>query len=549
MQIIPTKFFNYKNNILVITNFFIKKKVIILSFIYILLFVLLYFFIDFSSQSLVAHDEGLYARRSQILEDSSNWFSPPFPSAHHKTIGSYWFIALSIRFFGNSELSLRLPSILTSFICLIISYLIALKITNKKSALISVFSLSSLPLWIKYSRYASPDIPFVLCILLVIYFFLKFLDTTVNLNKFFYIFISGLFASISFFLRSYMTFVPLIGLSPFFIFNLLKEKTIFRSGFFLGNLIGFIPTLLNLYFSYQTFGMKGIYSLFDFAKKQAVGAIDFSNYFFIPLNYCYLTFPIGILLIILIVFTKSNNYIKYPLLIYVYPLLSLTVLLSMSKSYPHYYLFLLPPLSILFAIKLEFNSFRFLLSKLYIKSILSLFIILISSVFIYGHTFLKESLNQYSYGNTQLIYLISVILLLSYISSIRFLYTNGSYQSGLTKFLYSLVIPQYVALSLLFNFGILGSPNYKTKSFLGDQVVSSIIKSNTIYLINVESKTQTLLSYYLPSSKVITNFNEIVNYDYIITSDKNIIYKLKDQNFFKSIKKFDNHSLLMNISN
>ena len=73
----------------------------------------------------------------------------------------------------------------------------------------------------------------------------------------------------------------------------------------------------------------------------------------------------------------------------------------------------------------------------------------------------------------------------------RFLYTNGSYKIGLTKFLYNLVIPQYIALSLLFNFGILGNPNYKTKSFLRDRVVSSIIKSNTIYLTNVESKTQT----------------------------------------------------------
>ena len=32
----------------------------------------MYFLIDFPSQSLVAHDEGLYARRSRLLEDTAN---------------------------------------------------------------------------------------------------------------------------------------------------------------------------------------------------------------------------------------------------------------------------------------------------------------------------------------------------------------------------------------------------------------------------------------------------------------------------------------------
>ena len=189
---------------------------IILPLLIALIYILFYVLVDFSSQSLVAHDEGLYARRARLIEYSDNWFSPPFPSPHHKTLGSYWFIALAIRLFGNSELALRLPSIIASFFCLISSYLIALKITNKKSALISVFSLSSMPLWIQYSRYASPDILFVLCILLVILFFLKSLDSPQFYKQYFYILVSGFFISTSFFIRSYMAFVPLIGLSLLF---------------------------------------------------------------------------------------------------------------------------------------------------------------------------------------------------------------------------------------------------------------------------------------------------------------------------------------------
>ena len=125
-----------------------------------------------------------------------------------------------------------------------------------------------------------------------------------------------------------MLFIPLIGLSPFLIFNLYRKENKFIYIFFLGIFFGFLPTFLNLFHSFNMFGIEGITSLFDFAKRQATGRFDFNNIFLIPLNSFYLTFPIGVLLILLIVFTKSNNIIEYPLLIYLYPFLSFLLLLS-----------------------------------------------------------------------------------------------------------------------------------------------------------------------------------------------------------------------------
>ena len=94
MKILPSNITNYEMIKLGIINFFIRNKVLILS---LLCFVLFYFLIDYSTQSFVAHDEGLYARRAKLIAYSNNWFSPPFASPHHKTLGSYWFIALSMR--------------------------------------------------------------------------------------------------------------------------------------------------------------------------------------------------------------------------------------------------------------------------------------------------------------------------------------------------------------------------------------------------------------------------------------------------------------------
>ncbi len=548
MQILSSNIINYKTIKVGALNFISKNKRIILPLFFILFFVLLYFLIDFSTQSLVAHDEGLYARRARLIGDSDNWFSSPFPSPHHKTLGSYWFIALSIRLFGNSELALRLPSILSSFLCLFSSYLIALTITNKKTALISLFSLSSMPLWIQYSRYASPDVPFVLCILLVILFFLKSLNTSNYIRQHFYILFSGLFISTAFFIRSYMALVPLIGLSPFLFYHLFRKETFFRIIFFSGIIIGSIPTCLNLYFSFKKFGITGITSLFDFAKEQAIGEIGFNNLLFIPFNFLYLTFPVGLLFLILFVFTKSNHIINYPLLIYCYPLLSLLILLCMSTSYPHYYLFLLPSLSILFSLNLTSNSFRFSISKIFIKYLLLLFIILISFTLLFFIFNYKVFINQYAYGNTLIIYIISSFLLLSYITSLRFLLDTTNTRFNLTNFFYNIAIPQYVSVSLLFNFGILGNPNFNTKLFLKDETVSSIISSNTIYLFEVDSKIQTLLSYYLPSSQVVYNLDDISKYKYLITSDINRLDTINIKPLFKSIKKFDNQILLMNIS-
>ncbi len=545
---ITNQFFNYKNIQLRVLNLLTKHKKIIIPFLFIFSYLLLYFLIDFSSQSLVAHDEGLYARRSRILEESHNWFSSPFPSPHHKTIGSYWLIALSIRLFGYSEFALRLPSLLSSFVCLLISYLIAVKISNRKSAILSLVSLSSMPLWIQYSRYASPDFPFVLCVLLVILFFLKFNDSKLLINKFLFIFLSGFFISIAFFIRSYMIFVPVIGLSPFLIVNLFSSRKIFTFTFISGILFGLVPTIVSLYFSYNKFGFKGITLLFDFAKDKAIGGLELYNILLLPLNYIYLTFPIGIFITILLVFTKSNIRVKYPLLVYLYPLISLVILLSMSTSYLHYYLFLLPPFSILFAVKLQSYSFRFSISKYSIKYSFLVFYIIIGLALSFVIFYYKDSLLIYSHGNNLIIYFVFTLLLLSFVISIKYLFYTSKTKYNLIKFFYNLIIPQYISISLLYNFGIIGNPNYQLKSFLNDEHVSSILQHNTIYLFNVDSKMNTLLSYYLPSSVNIKSLDSFSNKKYIITSDMKYFDTISGNSLFFPIKVFDKHFLLMRSS-
>ena len=182
-----------------------------------------------------------------------------------------------------------------------------------------------------------------------------------------------------------------------------------------------------------------------------------------------------------------------------------------------------------------------------IRILLLIILLLISCILLFSIINYKDLVILYSYGNPLIVYILISFIVLSYLTSLRFLFEIKSLSFNLTNFFYNIIIPQYISLSLFFNFGVLGNPNYKTKLFLKDPTVSSIINSNTIYLFSVDSKIQSLLSYYLPSSRNLVVFEGISKYKYIITSDRNLLEKFDLKQVFIPVKKFDNHLLLMNI--
>ena len=149
----------------------------------------------------------------------------------------------------------------------------------------------------------------------------------------------------------------------------------------------------------------------------------------------------------------------------------------MSTSYPHYYLFLLPSFSILFAFNLTSFKFKYSFSKAYIRSLLIIIISLILFVFLFAMYNYNELIFEYSRGKQLIIYILSAILLSCYVLSIRFLFDFKSQYFNLINFFYNIVIPQYIYISLLFNLSILGNPNQSIKLFLKNEIVSSIVNN------------------------------------------------------------------------
>ncbi|NEP61962.1 MAG: phospholipid carrier-dependent glycosyltransferase, partial [Symploca sp. SIO2G7] len=128
-------------------------------------------FFNLDHQSLMAHDEGLYARRARVIVDSGDWVHP-WGTPHHKTPGPYWVVALFIQMFGRHEVAVRLPSVLACIGCVWLTYAIGRRLLNPTAALLGAMSLGVAPLWLQYSRLATPDVMFTGLILLAVWLLL-----------------------------------------------------------------------------------------------------------------------------------------------------------------------------------------------------------------------------------------------------------------------------------------------------------------------------------------------------------------------------------------
>ena len=164
------------------------------------------------SQSLIAHDEGLYARRAKLIYDSGDWLSP-FTSPHHKTVGSYWAIAISLKLFGISDWAARLPSVVAGYIATLLFYLTALRYFKPLNSLVASLLLISMPIYFQSLRTVGPDMVFIALIMAQIYFLISAKDSS-RPSFCWKILCFGVCVSLSFFVRSLAAIIPLVSLFP-----------------------------------------------------------------------------------------------------------------------------------------------------------------------------------------------------------------------------------------------------------------------------------------------------------------------------------------------
>ena len=480
-----------------------------ITIIFILALLAFFSLLCFDSQSLIAHDEGLYARRAKFLLQSGNWFSP-FPTPHHKTVGSYWPIALSFHLFGINDWAARLPSIISGLIATILFYLTSRQYFKPQSSLIASLALLSMPIYFQALRTAGPDMVFTLLVITQAYLLISIKNPSHASDRW-KIIGFGLCISLAFFVRSFVALVPLISLLPFlFSRKFLAIKTFwYCTG--LGFLLGSIPLLINLYAAYTQYGNSGLLVLTSFASKK----VGFSELALLPSFPFYFsrlilfTFPASLIVFfgirrskiclpisrLALLFTDVNS------LTLLFPLIYLLILSCMESRHYHY-LTPLAPFIALNVARLSLLSDRksFNLEK-YFSGLLGLAYLLGACAIF----FIEKDLPWPSF------YSVFIVLGLCSISCF-YVFATKFFCWGRSKLLpialFSTIFSsQYLSLCALAAGGIILNTNKEIKSL--SQIVNSDCQSSGSYLYGLDSKDMTVFRFYLDNPHVLEAFDDL----------------------------------------
>ena len=525
-------------------NLIINKRLMLFLISILLLFTFCsIFFID--NHSLIAHDESLYANRAKLIIDSNNWFTP-FEQAHHKTKGSYWLIALSFKIFGISEFSARLPSYIFSILSSFVLFKIIKDISSFGIGLISIFALSSSFIWFSYGKYCSPDTLYIFLNLSSIFYLLKTNNSLKEKNNNKFLFLSGLFLSLPFFVRSYLQLLPLASLLPLIYFKIKKLSYKYTKFLIIGFFVGLIPLIIFYYISYRTYGIDSLIGPYMLLQRKTLTENKiFEGFLFYPRNLILLSTPLFIFLINGTRYILKNKPREVQILLILTPLINIVLLMLTASKYSHYGLFTIP----LLASNASFGIYDVLKnksngSKLTLRIFGGLMMIISSLIFLVSIlNFHLKIINQFNLIEGIIISLLSLI---SIIISLNIIYKTNPKSLNINNLL-SIFFIQTFILSVLFINGTIGNPNNQIKDFIYQPDIKKLIKNKQIFIIGeLDDKNLNLLKFYLPKTRLIRK-EQIPKIEtiYGIISDKEMkqFDDLKRSEFI-NLKEFEDINLI-----
>jgi len=326
----------------------------------------------FGKRSYIAFDEGFYALQARWILDKGNWTIPLWWDEYilDRTIGLQFLIAKSQNIFGRNLFSAYLPTTAAAILMLFITYKLHEEFFNKQYAIISPIILSTTYLWFDYSHLATQDIIYSSLVTLGVFSLIKIKSK----NNKFYIFLFGMWIGLSFMMKTFLIFVPLLSLSPY----LYKKRNLLFSKFFwIGLLIGFIPFLFWALSINPYLEKNIIFYLFE-----KFNILSKKNNFTNPFYYYFWNIPLTFMPWSLFAIIGTIHNIKFcreekRYVLAFFPLILVGILSIFSTKTPYYALQISSIISLntYVGIKYLFNSKRYQLLFIFITSkILPLFI-------------------------------------------------------------------------------------------------------------------------------------------------------------------------------
>jgi hypothetical protein len=315
-----------------------------------------------------------------------------------------YFWSLLIRIDFTEAMSKFILEIIPSILVVILTYLIAIKMYNKRIALISTFLMAISWLSIFYSMRFMTHIPGLLASFGSIYFFFRAIETEKIKFKYFASSIFLLFISVLFrWNYGIVGFAYLLVLLFTYKSNFFKQKT-----FWAGGIIGAIPILIFFGINLKKYG--SLFPALSFVSSHAAASVKpfaFYTFGFIPHILqmpLWILFTIGffIVLVKLIIGYDSISQIKTlksHLFIFVVLVLNMAFLIFYIKYAEDRYLFECL-MSMLFMVSISLEAGYNFLQK-YSKPIAAIFILVIlawgaNSQYVYGNSIIMGKIDSYS---------------------------------------------------------------------------------------------------------------------------------------------------------
>jgi len=393
----------------------------------------------FGKRSYIAFDEGFYALQARWILDQGNWTIPLWWNEYvlDRTIGLQFLIAKSQDIFGRNIFSAYLPTTAAAILMLFTTYKLHEEFFNKKYAIISPLILSTSYLWFDYSHLATQDIIFSCLVTIGVFSLVKIKSED---NKFF-ILLFGIWIGLSFMMKTFLVFVPLLSLLPY----AYKKKNFLCNKFFIfGLFIGFIPYIfwslsINPYIEKNI--IFYLFDKFNILSNKNTFTNPFYYYFWnIPATFL----PWSIFAIIGIICNIAENKEKKYILVF-FPSILIAILSIFSTKTPYYAL----QISSVFAlntfvgIKFVFNSKRYKRIFIFITSkIVPLSILLLTLTYY----FFFKNLSNFNFKENTFLILGLLFFGLSW--------TFIKYKNSFKEILITLIIGPYILTSFLLQSGL-----------------------------------------------------------------------------------------------
>jgi 4-amino-4-deoxy-L-arabinose transferase-like glycosyltransferase len=472
--------------------------------------------------SLLAHDEGLYALRGRAMFDSGDWVNP-WGTPHHKTPGIYWAIALCYRLFGVSEFAARLPSVLASLAAVLLLYAVGRQLYSQSIAWLGGAILGTEILWVRYSRMAGPDMPMIALFLLALWCLLRseaqdpaFKRDPVQRDpvqrapiqqdqiltpiqrRWLFGGLAGLCIGLAFLVRGFLVVLAIAALFPYLLLQHRRHRHLLNPAVYLGVAAGLLPLGLWVWANYQRFGWAAVAQLLGLVVDLGSNQRESNNAFYylwnIPLN----ALPwsgVAVWGAVLI-----SRYAQYRSLLLGVPLVILLGLHGFSTRLAHYSLLLYPWISLAAAVGLVDLGQRLRPLHRRIKVwgwSWSLGLALAAGSFLvkYRDSFGRAEVLEWKYG---LVLLAGLVGLTGISQLFRWALKRQGVGNALGPLAVHGLIGCWCALAIAGTTGLLNDHNPQVRQFVARPEVAAILRQYPIDFAAITGKPAVLFKFYTP---------------------------------------------------